>query len=96
MVYFELFMTNCWHVISEVGYDNLALAVDYEFPKAQQLDDKKTKGKGGGGGGGKKQQQEKAAKVTVPEPLVYQMPAPIQGRIKNAGRKVHIYTMINI
>lgn len=60
----------------------MGLAIDYEFPDRSQL----TKSNKGAGG----------AKVTIPEPVIYKLSSKLEKRLELAGRKINLYSRINI
>jgi hypothetical protein len=69
-----------------VGYDNLGLAIDYEFPELN--DSSKASNQKG-----KKAQK---AQVVIPTPIKYQLPSKTEDLLKACDRKVNIYSRINI
>ena len=69
-----------------VGYDNLGLAIDFEFPEL--ADSNKTANQKG-----KKTQK---AQVVIPTPIKYQLPSKTEDLLKACGRKVNVYSRINI
>lgn len=68
----------------KVGYENLGLAIDFEFPVVvKELGPKS----------GKKEQKPQ---ITVPSAVPYEMPDKLKHRLKLLSRKINIYTRINI
>lgn len=65
----------------KVGYDNLGLSIDFEFPAVATNEAKNKKAK---------------AQITIPTPTEYKLPAKLENRLKSCGRKVNIYSRINI
>ena len=71
----------------QVGYDNLALTVNFEFPSAPVGD---AKGKKGGAAAADK------GRIVLPEATKYELPAKLDSLLKIYGRKVNIYSRLNI
>lgn len=66
----------------KVGYDNLGLAIDYEFPSEDSTNRFKNKAD--------------RSKITIPPPTNYTIPLSLATRLKNAGRNIKIFNRINI
>lgn len=64
-----------------LGYDNLGLAIDYEFPTTDTNN---------------KHKKAEKQKIIVPSPNVYDLPHKLKARLKNTGRNIKIYNRINI
>jgi predicted DNA-binding protein len=67
-----------------VGYDNLGLAVDYEFPQIQKGDTSK------------QSKKDLKPQATIPNATVYNLPEKLEQRLKILSRKVKIFSRINI
>ena len=66
----------------QVGYDNLGLAIDYEFPIPDATNRSKNKAD--------------RFKISIPQPKTYTVPNSLATRLKNSGRNIKIYNRINI
>lgn len=68
----------------KLGYDNLGLAVEFEFPSVvnNKLGDGKKK--------------EPKAQINIPMAKVYKLPGHLQARLEAVSRRIKIYSRITI
>lgn len=83
----------------QVGYDHLALAVDFEFPQqATSISSNATSEGGKGGGKQEKKANKKEARqaVSIPCAKVYKLPKYLQDRLDSCSRRVKIYSRLTV
>ena len=75
----------------KVGYDNLALAVDYEFPSSTSQNKPEQQGN-------KKNKKDGSNKPVINIPLAksYKLPQALQDRLNSCSRKIKIYSRITV
>ena len=67
-----------------VGYDNLGLAIEYEFPAAKKNPDSN------------KNKKEPRSQAVIPCAKKYELPVHLATRLKNCSRHINIYSRITI
>lgn len=63
----------------------MGLAIDHEFPENKSAET-----------GKKSKKNENKSKVTIPEVVNYKLPSKLEKRLLLAGRRIKIYSRINI
>lgn len=64
----------------KVGYDAIGLAVDFEFPNVSETKPKKAD----------------KSRIQFPAPMKYELPPKLSSLLSTYGRKIQIFTRINI
>ncbi len=75
---------------SIVGYDVIALTLDFEFPSTAAAENAKSKKSE------KKAVAAAGSKIQFPAPINYELPLRLEPILKAHGRRIKIYNRINI
>ncbi|CAF0907312.1 unnamed protein product [Brachionus calyciflorus] len=68
----------------KLGYDNLALSIDFEFPNVASIKSKDQKKK------------ESKPQLNIPTPKAYKLPPKIADRLNLLSKKINLFSRINI
>lgn len=68
-----------------LGYDNIGLAIDYEFPSKKQDESSSNQ-----------KNKRAVSQVLLPKPIQYSLPAKLEARLKSCSRKIQILSRINV
>jgi hypothetical protein len=73
----------------------LGLAIDFEFPQIKNDQRSENNGASNNSNNNKSKKYIKP-QATIPNAIAYQMPSKLEARLKILGRKINIYSRINI